>query len=123
MRLAIAGRVAAVCAHSLSVARERLGASIPDRLLRQLLDGSVDEPSAAYLEPGRSWRHEQASNIAGLERWTDRMQLAREVLLPSAAYMRKRYRLRPGPLGTVLLPALYIHRTVRGGLAMLRGRK
>ena len=123
VRLAIAGRVAAVCAHSLSVASERLGASIPDRLLRQLLNGSVDEPSAAYLAPGRSWRHEQASNIAGLERWTDRMQLAREVLLPSAAYMRKRYRLRPGPLGTVLLPALYIHRTVRGGLAMVRGRK
>ncbi len=123
VRLAIAGRVAAVCAHSLSVARTRLGTSIPDRLLRQLSEGAVDEPSAAYLEPGRSWRHEQASNMAGLTGWTDRMQLAREVLLPSPAYMRKRYRLRPGPLGTVLLPALYIHRMVRGGLAMLRGRK
>ena len=123
VRLAIAGRVAAVCAHSLTVARERLGTSISDRLLRQLSEGAVDEPSAAYLEPGRSWRHEQASNLAGLTRWADRMQLAREVLLPSPAYMRKRYGLDPGPLGMMLLPALYIHRVVRGGLAMLRGRK
>ena len=121
--LAIAGRVAAVCAHSLTVARERLGTSIPDRLLRQLSDAAGDEPSAVYLEPGRRWRHEQVSNIAGLTRWTDRLQLAREVLLPSSAYMRKRYGLEPGPLGTVMLPMLYVHRTVRGGLAMIRGRK
>ena len=107
----------------MTVARERLGTSISDRLLRQLSEGAVDEPSAAYLEPGRSWRHEQASNLAGLTRWADRMQLAREVLLPSPAYMRKRYGLDPGPLGMMLLPALYIHRVVRGGLAMLRGRK
>jgi hypothetical protein len=121
--LAIAGRVAAVCAHSLTVARERLGTSIPDRVLRRLSDAAGGEPSAVYLEPGRRWHHEQVSNLAGLTRWTDRLRLAREVLLPSSAYMRKRYGLEPGLLGTMMLPVLYVHRTLRGGLAILRGRK
>jgi hypothetical protein len=121
--LAVAGGVAAVCGHSLTVARARLGTAVPESLLHRLLDGAGDEPSARYLEPGRTWRHEQASNFAALTRWRDRMRLAREVLLPSPAYMRKRYGLVSETMGTMLLPMLYVHRVLRGGMAVLFGRK
>ena len=81
-----------------------------------------DEPSAVYL-PGRGWRHEQMSNLGNMTSWTDRLRLARQILLPSPGYMRGRYGLASGSFSTLLLPALYVHRTVRGGVEVLRGRK
>jgi hypothetical protein len=82
---------------------------------------SDEEPSAVYLQPARRWRHEMASNIRGLPRWTARFRLLREVLFPSARYMARAYRLsRPG---LVLLPALYVHRCAYGAWKILVGRK
>ena len=120
---AIGGRVAAVCAHSLRLSRARLGTIVPDKVLRSLEAAGLDEPSAAYLRPGRTWRHEQMSTLRSLAGWPDRLRLAREVLLPAPDYMRQRYGLVSGSVSTWLLPACYVYRTVRGGVDVLRGRK
>ena len=53
----------------------------------------------------------------------DRVRLLREVLLPSPSYMLGAYGLRGKPLGTWLLPALYVHRNVRGAWKILTGKK
>jgi hypothetical protein len=120
--LAIGKRVAAICARQLAAACERFGTRVPARAMAALSSlPSDEEPSAVYLQPARRWRHEMASNIRGLPRWTARFRLLREVLFPSARYMARAYRLsRPG---LVLLPALYVHRCAYGAWKILVGRK
>ena len=51
------------------------------------------------------------------------MRLLREVLLPSPAYMLGAYGIRDKPLAPWLLPALYMHRNVRGAWKVLMGKK
>ena len=114
--------VAAVCAHGLQLARTLLGTRVPEHVLFEL-SSVVDEPSAAYLASHRSWRHELASSVRGLPRVGDRLTLLREVLLPSPAYMLGVYGLRDKPIGPWLLPALYVHRNVRGAWKILMGKK
>lgn len=115
-------KVAAVCAHALQLARTLLGTGIPERVL-VALSSVADEPSAGYLASHRSWRHELASSVRGLPRFADRVKLLREVLLPSPAYMLGAYGLRGKPIGPWLLPALYVHRNVRGAWKILMGKK
>ena len=45
------------------------------------------------------------------------------MLLPSPAYMLGTYGLRGKPLGSWLLPALYVHRNMRGAWKILTGKK
>jgi len=42
---------------------------------------------AAYLDSGRQWRHELASNIRRLAHWSDRLKLVREVAFPGRDYI------------------------------------
>ncbi len=119
--LAIARGVAAICASQLSAASARFHTAIPGRVRNRLQSTGTAEPSAAYLRPARRWHHELAANLRGHQRTPDRLRLLGEVLLPSPRYMRGSYRL--GGLGSVLLPALYIHRILYGGWKILTGRK
>ena len=120
--LAIAGRVATVCAHSLTRVRRRFGTAIPaDTLARLRAPGEV-EATSVYLRPARRWRHELVSNLRGLN-WRDRRQLLREILFPARSYMLDAYGLSPASRGAILLPLLYLHRGVRGGINALIGRK
>ncbi len=119
--LAVEKRMAAICAHQLTLTRARFHTQVPDRVMERLSSDREGEASAVYLQPERRWHHELASNVHGLGRWTDRLRLLREVLFPSARYMRQAYQL-DGP-GVVLLPALYVHRCVNGAWKILRGRK
>jgi hypothetical protein len=120
--LAIAKRVAAICARQLALAHERFATRVPDRAMAALTSRpSGEEPSAIYIEPARRWHHEMASNLRGLPRWTARLRLLREVLFPSARYMARTYRLSTP--GLVLLPALYVHRCAYGAWKILVGRK
>jgi hypothetical protein len=120
--LAIAKRVGAVCAHGLAIARSRCGTRIPDHVMRRL-DSAGNEPSAAYLEPGRRWRHEFVASVRALRRWKDRLRLVSEVLVPGPRYMMGAYGVRSRALGFALLPALYVHRNVHGIWKVLAGRK
>jgi Uncharacterised nucleotidyltransferase len=121
--LATSKRVLAICAHVLATARARFGTFLPEPLTRRLNDAPDDEPSAVYLQQDRRWPHELSSNLRGLTRWRDRVRLLREVLLPAPAYMLRTYGLAPRTLGTLVLPVLYLHRGLRGGVNVLTGRK
>ena len=122
--LAVRKRVATICAHELARSRARLGARVSDRLLAALAaPGPSAEASAAYLAPGRRWGEELRSNLGGLPRWRDRLRLLREVALPAPAYMLRAYRLEGVAAAGALLPALYLHRGLRGLWKVLLGRK
>ena len=120
--LALAKGVGPICAHGLNLARSRFGTSIPDRITSRLASAGHDELTE-YLRPGRGWRHDFLSNLRGLHCWGDRLRFAREVLFPSGDYMLASYRVRNHFVGIALLPALYLHRNVRGLWHVLAGRK
>ena len=123
--LAVRKGVAAICAYELELARSRLGTRVPADALAELAARGRDagEPSAEYLAPGRGWREELASNVRGLPRWSDRLRLLREVAFPAPRYMLRAYRLDGVAAGAALLPALYVHRGLRGLWQVLRSRK
>lgn len=122
--LAVRKGVAAISAHQLTLARSRLGTAVPPGVLAALGEaGRAAEPSASYLQPGRRWGDELVSNVRDLGRWTDRVRLLREIAFPGSAYMLRAYGLEGGMLGRALLPALYVHRGVRGIWRVLQGRK
>jgi hypothetical protein len=120
--LARSKQVAWICAQQLRRARALLGTSVPPQAMRDL-SGAADEPSEAYLASHRTWRHEVASSIRALPRAADRVKLMREVLMPSPAYMLGAYGLQRNSLGTLLLPALYVHRNMMGAWKVLTGKK
>jgi hypothetical protein len=121
--LAVARRVSAICAHQLNAAFKWLGTRIPDSTMMKLGAAHAREPSAAYLRPNRHWSDELISNIQGLPRWSDRLRLLREVVLPGPTYMLKAYGLAPSSVGAAMLPVLYLHRLASGGWKVLAGHK
>ena len=123
IELAVARHVSAICAYQLAAARNRFGTSISDRVITGLGAVTPREPSAAYLRTGRRWHDELISNIRGLPRWTDRVRLLREVMLPAPAYMLKAYGVRSSSLAAALLPVLYVHRLAAGSWKVLAGQK
>jgi len=121
--LALARRVGRIVANGLTLARRWFLTPVSETLIARLEAASPREPSAVYLEPHRRWHDELASNLKGLDRHADRWRLLREVLFPPASYMLKAYGFPPGSFRTLLLPALYLHRGMSGGLRVLGGRK
>jgi hypothetical protein len=119
--LAIEKRMAAICAHQMRLSRERFGTRVPRRLMEDPAGWMRAEPSAAYLRPARRWHHELASNVRGLPRLRDRVRLLGEVLFPSRRYMLAAYGLSGWT--SMLLPALYLHRSARGLWKVVAGRK
>jgi hypothetical protein len=115
--------VAAVCAHQLRLARAMFGTRLFPSLVDALSAGGNAEPSAAYLASERTWRDELASSLRGVHGVGDRINLLRGVLLPSPRYMLGAYGLSGTALGPLLLPALYVHRNVRGAWKILTGKK
>jgi Uncharacterised nucleotidyltransferase len=122
VRRAARKKVAAVCAHALRIAQTLFRTAIPADVIRELSIAS-DEPSAEYLASQRRWHHELGSSVRGLPRVGDRLAMLRAVVLPSPAYMLGSYGLRGKPIGLWLLPALYVHRNVRGAWKILMGKK
>ena len=121
--LAIRKGVAAICAYQLQAVRALFGTELPARLLATLVDDGRDEPSAEYLASDRAWRHELAASMRATPSWSRRTRMLRDVLLPPPDYMLGAYGLRGKPLGRWLLPALYVHRNVRGAVRVLTGKK
>ena len=121
-RLAHQKKVATVCSLQLRRAQSVFDTAVPTDILSDL-SAAADEPSAAYLASHRTWRHELASSVGALPRAGDRLALLRGVLLPSPAYMLGLYGLEGKPLGPWLLPALYVHRNIRGAWKILTGKK
>ena len=120
--LAVTKGVGPICARGLHLARARFGTRVPDSITSRLA-AAGDNALTKYLRPGRRWHNSFLSNLQGLPRWGDRLQLAREVFFPSRHYMLTSYGFRSQTLGSVLLPALYLHRNARGLWNVLAGRK
>ena len=116
-------QIAAICAQQLRIAQTVFQTPVPHSVIAELLNPVADEPSAQYLESKRRWHDELASSVRGLPRVADRVKLLRSVLFPSARYMLDKYRLRGTALGPWLLPALYVHRNMRGAWKILAGKK
>ncbi len=122
-QLARERKVAAVCAHQLGLMQDTFNTPIVSTVIDDLGNVSGAEPSAAYLASKRRWQDEVISSVRGLPRFGDRMRLIQQVLLPSPAYMLGAYGLRDNPLAPLMLPALYVHRNVRGAWKVLAGKK
>jgi hypothetical protein len=118
--LAATKKVAAATVHSLASASARFDTRIPDLVTARLTDPGA-EPSATYLPPRRRWHHELVSSLHDLPRGIDRVRLIREVLFPNPRYMLNAYGFRNAY--SPLLPALYVHRILRGGWNVMVGRK
>lgn len=114
--------VAAVCAHQLRLAQTMFQTPLPAEVIADLVV-DADEPSAGYLASQRRWHHELVSSVRAVPRFGDRVALLRQVLLPSPSYMLGAYGLSRKPLALWLLPALYLHRNVRGLWKILAGKK
>jgi hypothetical protein len=114
-------KVGAVCAHELTRARARFTFRLPPAVTAAL-SGRGDEPSAAYLRPGRRWVDEMIASMRGLPRWGDRVGLLREIVFPSPEYMRAVYGITARSFAAVL-PVLYTHRILRGIQKIASGMK
>ena len=110
--LAAAKGVTTICAHQIALSRSRFGTPTPIGLGGDLSRLAAAEPSAVYLQPSRRWHGELAANLRALPRTRDRLRLLREVVLPDPGYVLRLYGV--SGLGSMLLPALYLHRIVRG---------
>ncbi|MEP7305048.1 MAG: nucleotidyltransferase family protein [Acidobacteriota bacterium] len=119
--LALAREVAAVCVHELLRARSRFTFNLPPRVVTALA-AVTDEPSAAYLRQSRRWLDELMSSIQSLPRLRDRVGLLREVAFPRPAYVLAAYGMASW-FGTALLPALYVHRILKGMQKIAFGTK
>lgn len=112
---AAASGLRAVCLDGLRRAQALLGTSIPTPAT-EMLQSSGDEVAAAYLGGGAlRWL---ATDLRALPDWSSRVRLLAEHAFPPSVYMLTRY----GRRSTVWLPALYLHRAVRGAGRMLLRR-
>ena len=118
--LAIDKRIAGICERQLTLTSACLHTRLPDVLSTRAAP-STPEPSAVYLRTGRRWHHELWWSLRSLGGWRDRVRLVREVLLPSPQYMLNSYHL--GASGVILLPVLYVHRSLHGTFKILTRRK
>ena len=106
-----AARVRAVACDGIRSARARFGTMLP-AAIEMLLETADDreEPTAAFLEPGRRQVDVLSSDLRTLRSWPARARLLREHLFPPAAYMTAKYGLRT----PALLPIAYARRIVGG---------
>lgn len=98
-----------ICKVGLELATHAFRTCLPDHVMDTLADVG-DEPTAAFLGGGLREIDIQLSNFRHLRGWRARWQLVRQNLFPASAYMLKAYNVG----NPVWLPALYIHRIVRG---------
>ncbi len=77
-------------------------------------DGAEDV-SRVWLDPNRDQLQDALDDFRALSGWRDRARLVREHLLPPASFMRAKY----GAAPAIVLPVLYAHRLVSGGVMWL----
>lgn len=113
--LAESRRVRRLCLDGLALTQRHFGTSLPQDVMDTLAAPGPRELSAQYLEIGRM--HCLVKDIQSLPNWRDRLRLSKEHVFPPADYMLEKYRVSR----RAWLPALYLHRGVRGLWRLLRG--
>ena len=99
----------AICARSLELADEWFGAAEwvrPSTI-------PADEPSASFLDRGRSRGALLAADLKALG-WRARLERMRDLALPPAAFVRASFPRAP----RAALPLLYLYRGARGLLRL-----
>ncbi|HEV7426594.1 MAG TPA: nucleotidyltransferase family protein [Thermoanaerobaculia bacterium] len=116
-RLAADRRVVAICERSIELADEWFAAAPHDRGSDWLTDSERDrdEPSAAFLDQGRTRGSVLTGEIKALS-WRERFRRVCELALPPPAFVRQSFPSAPA----AALPALYLWRGARGVLRLLR---
>jgi hypothetical protein len=116
-RLAADRRVVAICERSIELADDWFAAAPHDRASDWLSEAerTRDEPSAAFLDHGRSRGALLTGDFKALS-WRGRLRRVRELALPPPAFMRQSFPSAPA----AALPALYLWRGARGVLRLLR---
>ena len=114
--LASERRIRRVCERGLRLAADVFDTPVPSRVVTAL--GAVEEaePTAAHLRHRLRRVDILRSDLIALGGWRGRAQLLREHLLPPPGYILASY----GQTRASLLPALYLHRILRGALAWFR---
>jgi putative nucleotidyltransferase-like protein len=109
--VADAKRLRSVCAHGVAHARARFATTAPRDWLDRLEAIREDrEPTAAFLQNGRTKMDILISDLRTLPAWRPKVRLIREHLFPPVAYMRRAY----GSVNPILLPFTYVHRIATG---------
>jgi hypothetical protein len=108
-------RMRAVCERSLARASEAFGACMPPHIREAFADGG-DEPSAVFLDGPLRQIDLQRSNFRHLRTWNARWQFVRQHAFPAPRYVLDAYEVS----NRVWLPALYVHRLLRGAVRWLR---
>jgi hypothetical protein len=108
--LASARKMRAVCARTLSLARDAFGGIDLERIAVLSAPAASSEPSAAFLGGGLRRVDILREDLAATPGWRSRLALLREHLFPPAAFMYDRY----GMQSRIALPWLYVHRIVSG---------
>ena len=92
------------------LARERFGTPVASSAIAALDAAPLDEPSTMFLEPRMRRVDLLLDDVRVLRRWSDRLTLLKEHLLPDAPYMRRTYaRGSSAPIGW-----LYLRRIATG---------
>jgi len=110
LALAHAKALSAVVVHELERAEEALGTCVAGTIRRRLHASAGAESRPPLLTGPQRLVDVLRSDLAALPTWTARVQLVREHLFPSVAYMRQTHPRCP----RALLPAVYALRIVRG---------
>lgn len=99
----------AICHHGLELAMQAYQASVPEPVMA-MLSKARSEASAAFLRSGLREIDIQFMNFKKLQGLQARWQLVRQNLFPASSYMLKAYNVA----NRAWLPALYVHRILRG---------
>lgn len=104
-------KVSAVCERGIRLAEERFGPLDSEALLTALAAGRGSEPSSVYLrgDVDKPWRQFYL-NIRNLPSARERLLFFKEMALPPAEYMLKKYSIKT----PILLPFLYLWRIAEG---------
>lgn len=115
--LATARKVRAICVDALRLAHDCFSTPLPAPVFASAHTSAATEPSRRYLAlaQARGLRY-LLLDLQALGGWRAKLRLLREHALPASDYMLRRY----GVTRKALLPALYLHRGVRGLRRLLR---
>lgn len=115
VRLAGEKGLRAVCLEGMQHAHASFHTTYPDAVLAALTQRGAAEPAARYLDGGKV--RQQWMDFRALGSLSRRLRFARELLVPSADYMRSKY----PDMSPRWLPWLYLRRAVGGLLKRVVG--
>lgn len=101
-------RMRQICHEALNKSMRCFGTTVPAQLLNSLSQTGLTEPSAKYCRHGAL--AQVIDDLLALDSFASRVTWLRELVFPSADYMRSKYR----DSSCSWLPILYVRRSING---------